>query len=291
MNSSVIVAYIPVLHQGYLNFIERHYQKNKIKNIYLFTDEQTKQLRPLVKDIRAIESSKMLEPLRAAIKYLPNLNIGLLDESAIKTIKEQNNQIITPDDELLTPLVKDLFPDNKITTDNYFLRWDAKKSLSRSDVTPDEKVSFSDFDKKIMSKAQELAKKSSDWWRQVAAILVSPEGNILIADRNRHLPHDDQHYSDGDPRADFQSGVNIEASSSIHAESQVIAQAAKLGIATDGCLIYVTTFPCPVCAKLIAQSGIKTLYYQDGYSLVDGENVLKAADIEIVRVESPNHSA
>ena len=71
----------------------------------------------------------------------------------------------------------------------------------------------------------------------------------------------------------------------MHAEAAVIAEAAKKGIATQGCDVYATTFPCPTCAKLIAAAGIKKLYYQDGYALLDGENVLKSAGVKIIKVK------
>ena len=49
--------------------------------------------------------------------------------------------------------------------------------------------------------------------------------------------------------------------------------------------MYVTTFPCPTCAKLIAYSGIKKLYAGGGYAVLDGELVLKAKGVKIIFVE------
>lgn len=89
----------------------------------------------------------------------------------------------------------------------------------------------------------------------------------------------------GDPRAIFNKGVHIELSSYLHAEAHVIAEAARRGIATEGADLYVTTFPCPVCAKLLAATGIARLYYRDGYSVLDGEEVLLGAGIEIVQAQ------
>ena len=63
-----------------------------------------------------------------------------------------------------------------------------------------------------------------------------------------------------------------------------MANAAREGVATAGAVVYVTDFPCPPCAKLLAGAGIATLYYRDGYAVVDGQDVLEAAGVEIVRV-------
>ena len=48
--------------------------------------------------------------------------------------------------------------------------------------------------------------------------------------------------------------------------------------------MYVTDFPCPPCAKLIAGAGVAKLYYRDGYAVLDGQDVLDVAGVEIVQV-------
>lgn len=51
----------------------------------------------------------------------------------------------------------------------------------------------------------------------------------------------------------------------VHAEANAIAQAARLGQSIEGCDIYITSFPCWDCAKLITASGIKRVYYARDY--------------------------
>jgi dCMP deaminase len=65
----------------------------------------------------------------------------------------------------------------------------------------------------------------------------------------------------------------------------LIAEAAREGISTKGAVVYVTDFPCPPCAKLIAGAGISRLYFRTGYAVLDGEDVLAEAGVEVVRVE------
>jgi dCMP deaminase len=48
--------------------------------------------------------------------------------------------------------------------------------------------------------------------------------------------------------------------------------------------MFVTDFPCPPCAKLIAGAGIAKLYFVEGYAVLDGQDVLEAAGVEIVQV-------
>ncbi len=84
---------------------------------------------------------------------------------------------------------------------------------------------------------------------------------------------------------DFDAGEHIELSKCIHAEAKLIAQAARDGMSLNDATLYVTTYPCPPCAKLVATAGIKKVYYRDGYSLLDAEDIFNAYAIEITLVK------
>ncbi|GAF99914.1 unnamed protein product, partial [marine sediment metagenome] len=51
----------------------------------------------------------------------------------------------------------------------------------------------------------------------------------------------------------------------VHAEQNLIAQASNRGIKSNGATVYSTTFPCIICAKLLVNSGIKKIYYEEFY--------------------------
>jgi dCMP deaminase len=51
----------------------------------------------------------------------------------------------------------------------------------------------------------------------------------------------------------------------VHAEANAILQAAKNGVGVDGAEIYTTASPCWNCFKLIANAGIRTIYYGEFY--------------------------
>jgi len=51
----------------------------------------------------------------------------------------------------------------------------------------------------------------------------------------------------------------------VHAEANAIVQAARNGVAIDGADIYVTASPCYNCFKLIANSGIKRVFFGEFY--------------------------
>lgn len=62
---------------------------------------------------------------------------------------------------------------------------------------------------------------------------------------------------------------------SVHAEANAIAFAAKNGMSTEGCTIYITLAPCINCAKLIVQAGIVKVIYERDYRLEEGLKYLE----------------
>ena len=135
----------------------------------------------------------------------------------------------------------------------------------------------------IMGKALVLADKSPDWWRQVATLLVR-EGDIVLGAYNRHMPSDQAAYILGDPRSNFEAGEHIDMSLALHSEVGVLVAAGRERICYKDFDMFVTTFPCPPCAYAIAESGIRRLFYRDGYSLIAGADSIRAKGIEIIRV-------
>ncbi|MBK6911577.1 MAG: dCMP deaminase family protein [bacterium] len=55
----------------------------------------------------------------------------------------------------------------------------------------------------------------------------------------------------------IKSGERLELCICLHAEQNALLQCARNGVPVDGADIYVTVFPCPICARMIANSGIK----------------------------------
>jgi len=65
----------------------------------------------------------------------------------------------------------------------------------------------------------------------------------------------------------------------VHAEANAISYAAKEGISTNNCTLYVTLSPCMNCANLIIQAGIKEVVYLEEYRDKSGVNYLKKHNI------------
>jgi len=70
----------------------------------------------------------------------------------------------------------------------------------------------------------------------------------------------------------------------LHAEANAITKVAKSGNSSEGATLYVTASPCIECSKLIIQSGIKRVVYNEEYRTSEGIDLLKRAKVEVVCV-------
>ena len=76
------------------------------------------------------------------------------------------------------------------------------------------------------------------------------------------------------------SGERHELCRGLHAEQNVIVQAAKHGININGSTLFCTTAPCIICAKMIINSGIKEVIYLDGYPDILSKEILDESGID-----------
>lgn len=67
----------------------------------------------------------------------------------------------------------------------------------------------------------------------------------------------------------------------LHAESNALAKVARSTESSEGATMFCTHAPCIECAKLIYQSGIKSVYYRTQYRNDDGLNFLKQGEINV----------
>ncbi len=71
----------------------------------------------------------------------------------------------------------------------------------------------------------------------------------------------------------------------LHAESNAIAKLAKSSNSGLGADLFVTHSPCLDCAKLIYQSGIRRVYFNQNYRDNAGIEFLKKSGIEVEQLE------
>lgn len=277
MTDTAVVAYIPVLHEGYRRFLQRHARD---KALYLIGPQLYEDYRPLAKDIRALDA----DLVRAAVAgWDLCASVAVLDVQGAERLAATGPALVLPAEDVSYQVVERHFPRCSVHYDTTFLRWDKSRSVQLLDPGAARTVTTPAAIAELAGAAEQEAARSVDWWRRVGAAIRFADGSIAST-HNEANPHPLSPYVVGDPRANFFRGVNLEVSTATHAEARLIAGAARAGRATDGATMYVTDFPCPPCAKLIAGAGITRLYYRDGYAVLDGRDVLEAAAVEIVQI-------
>lgn len=103
------------------------------------------------------------------------------------------------------------------------------------------------WDEYLYGFARHAATKSKDS-TQVGAVLVGPQREVRLTAYNgpprrvRDLPERRE-----------RPAKYLYAS---HAEANLVAFAAREGISTKGCTVYVTHYPCSACARTLIQAGV-----------------------------------
>jgi dCMP deaminase len=195
--------------------------------------------------------------------------------------------LVLPDEQLTRDLADRyrLREGRTVVFERTFLRWDRDWASTGRPVSFDGEVSVAELPRELLGRAVALSGRSSDWWRQVGAVAARDQVVIGCA-WNRHLPSEYAPYLNGDPRDAFGRGVRADLSTAIHAEAAVVAAAARDGTALAGADLYTTTFPCPACARLIAGAGFGRCFFAGQYSVLDGEEVLRAAGVRLIWVDT-----
>ncbi|MBI4101379.1 MAG: hypothetical protein HY443_00250 [Candidatus Nealsonbacteria bacterium] len=274
MEKKILILHVPVIHRGYLDFFEK--SREQFSGIFILSREFLDELSETKPDIASLEESTVKDLLQK----MGFNGIAILYRNDMDRVRGKN--IVLIQDEISRNLAKKYLPGENIEWQSVFLRWDREKVLAENSPG-DIKISREENDLRMIEEARLESRKTGDWWRQIGAVLVK-DGEIVFRGFNRDLPSDHTPYQVGEVRDFFRAGERHDLASTIHAEENIIAQAAKKGVSLEGSSLYVTTFPCPVCAKLIACSGIKKLYFAQGGSNFDAKIVLESSGVDIVQV-------
>lgn len=273
--SKILVAYIPVLHAGYVALLKKYPYP-----LYILGKDLMLEFPRMEREVRLLAPEDMKKAIDG-LGIVPEVTI--LEKKDTGTISEEL-ELIMPDEDLMQYIAETYFTNHKTVFEKVFLRWDKPITLKESIVDPNRIISQEEFDRDMIKLAFDTADKSSDWWRQVGAVAVKDD-KVLFARYNKHLPSAHSLYENGDPRNNFDAGEHLDLYTSIHAEAGIIAEAAKKGVSLDSATMYITTFPCPACAKSIVEAGVKKVLYSRGYSLIDAEKLFNQYGIEIVLVQ------
>lgn len=111
-----------------------------------------------------------------------------------------------------------------------------------------------------------VSERSTCARRKVGAVAV--KDNRVLATGYNGAPSGVAHCLDiGCLRAELgvPSGQRHEICRGLHAEQNVIIQAALCGANVAGATLYCTNHPCVLCAKMLINCGVKDIYYAESY--------------------------
>jgi dCMP deaminase len=107
------------------------------------------------------------------------------------------------------------------------------------------------WDKHFMDHARGAATWSTDRSTKVGCAIVGPGNVLLVSDCNS--------FPEGVRDVEVRHQRPAKYKWTEHAERNAIYRAARRGISTEGCHMYLPWFPCMDCARAIVQAGITEL--------------------------------
>ena len=131
------------------------------------------------------------------------------------------------------------------------------------------------FDRSYIEMAHVWAKNSYCKRRQVGALIV--KDRMIISDGYNGTPSGFENICE-DENGNTKPYV-------LHAEANAITKVAKSNNSSEGATLYITDSPCMECAKLIIQSGIVRVVYENKYRITDGLDLLERAGVVVEQLK------
>lgn len=122
------------------------------------------------------------------------------------------------------------------------------------------------WDEYFMRIAFDVARRSTCLRRQVGAILV--KGKRILATGYNGAPSGLRHCEDIGcirQKNNVPSGERHELCRGLHAEMNAFLQAAVHGVSSQDSVLYTTTYPCSLCAKMIINAGVTRVIEAGAY--------------------------
>ncbi|MCB1214204.1 MAG: AAA family ATPase [Deltaproteobacteria bacterium] len=163
---------------------------------------------------------------------------------------------------------------------------DLKESVKELIRALSKKKARPSWDEYFLNIARVVALRSNCMKRKVAAVIVRDKR--IISTGYNGTPRGVTNCNEGGcPRCNafVKSGENLGECYCSHAEENAIVQAAYHGVSLKDSTIYTTFSPCLICTKMILNSGIKEVVYNEAYPLAgEALGLLKEAGVGLKKV-------
>jgi len=152
---------------------------------------------------------------------------------------------------------------------------------------PDKK-NFSKIDEKYMQMAFELSKCSGCIRPDHMVGAVAVKKNLVIATGvndtpSRIMPCRERGFCIRE-QMKIKSGTHLEIEYCIHAEQQLICNALHDGVRLDGCDVYVTMKPCPICTRLLIENNVSRIFFHNDYDNDFTEELCRQAGVDLIKI-------
>lgn len=137
----------------------------------------------------------------------------------------------------------------------------------------------------FMDIADRVAQRSTCLRRKVGAVAVKDKR--IVSTGYNGAPSGIKHCADAGclrQELGIPSGQRHEICRAVHAEQNVIIEAARFGISLFGAELYCTTLPCLICAKMLVNSGIRRVFFREKYDDQMTLDLFNDAGIELVQI-------
>jgi dCMP deaminase len=143
-----------------------------------------------------------------------------------------------------------------------------------------------DWDDYFIEMTNVVKTRSTCLRRQVGALIVK-DRHILTTGYNG-VPSGIRHCSETGclrEQMGIPSGQRHEICRGLHAEQNAIIQAAYHGVSINGSVLYCNTKPCSICAKMVCNSGITKVIYENGYDDPLADEMFYEKKVKLVKYE------
>ena len=141
------------------------------------------------------------------------------------------------------------------------------------------------WDEYFIKIAKDVQLRSNCVSRTVGAVIT--KDNMIISTGYNGAPKGLKHCVDNGgclrKNQNIESGTHYEICRAVHAEQNAIIQAAVRGASVKAGTLYVNTYPCSVCARMIINAEISKIVYDSDYNDPLAKEMLKEAGIEVVQ--------
>lgn len=129
--------------------------------------------------------------------------------------------------------------------------------------------------------------KNSTCRRQVGAVFVK-DNNIIATGYNGSPTGVKSCQEDGGcmrQKDNIKSGTMQEHCKAIHAEQRAIVNVVNKGIKIEDSTLYVTTYPCSICARMLIECKLKRIVYDGNYFDQISHDMLEEANVKVEKLE------